>query len=185
MAYDNTVCCIFRDEKILLKFATRGIAKGKWVQPGGGVEEGESPEEGAVREVVEETGLKVALRDLRDHGTINFHLDGKKEIGIVGYLYSTTKFSGKARGTDEGRLRWFPVERLPWQKMFPGDVYWVPQILKRDGVKLKGDIWYGKDFCVLSKHTVESRKKTKHQPLTCTLHLSSQDSMPVPRQGQG
>ena len=33
----------------------------KWVQPGGHIEPGEAPEETAVREVFEETGLKVKL----------------------------------------------------------------------------------------------------------------------------
>lgn len=33
----------------------------KWVQPGGHIEENETPEEAAVREVYEETGLKVKL----------------------------------------------------------------------------------------------------------------------------
>lgn len=34
---------------------------GKWVQPGGHVEENEDPEEAALREVYEETGIKVKL----------------------------------------------------------------------------------------------------------------------------
>lgn len=33
----------------------------KWVQPGGHIEEDETPEEAAVREVYEETGLKIKL----------------------------------------------------------------------------------------------------------------------------
>ena len=33
----------------------------KWIQPGGHVEEGETPEEAALREVYEETGVKISL----------------------------------------------------------------------------------------------------------------------------
>ena len=33
----------------------------KWVQPGGHIEENETPEETAIREVYEETGLRVKL----------------------------------------------------------------------------------------------------------------------------
>ena len=34
----------------------------KWLQPGGHIEDGETPEEAAIREVYEETGLKITLK---------------------------------------------------------------------------------------------------------------------------
>lgn len=46
------------DKKILL---VRHKKFGKWVQPGGHIEENEFPEEAALREVFEETGIKVQL----------------------------------------------------------------------------------------------------------------------------
>ena len=45
------------DEGSLLLIKRRDVPL--WVLPGGGVEEGESPEEATVREVLEETGLQV------------------------------------------------------------------------------------------------------------------------------
>ena len=47
---------IIRDGKILLSHETRS---GWWLVPGGGIEEGETPEECCVREVEEETGYIV------------------------------------------------------------------------------------------------------------------------------
>jgi len=46
------------NKKILLVFHSKF---NRWVQPGGHIEEGEIPEETAVREVYEETGIRVKL----------------------------------------------------------------------------------------------------------------------------
>ena len=57
---------IFQNGKYLM-----GVRQdsGKWTEPGGHLEEGENPEEGAIREVREETGLSVARKDLKTLGT--------------------------------------------------------------------------------------------------------------------
>lgn len=51
-------------ERILLVKASRGFTKGMWNIPGGFVTYAETPEEGIVREMEEETGLKVRLEKL-------------------------------------------------------------------------------------------------------------------------
>ena len=49
-----------RDDRILLlKRATGSALAGQWFLPGGAVERGELPEEGARRELVEESGLEI------------------------------------------------------------------------------------------------------------------------------
>lgn len=52
---------IFRDGRYLM-----GVRQdnGKWTEPGGHLEKGESPEEGAIREVKEETGISLSKKDL-------------------------------------------------------------------------------------------------------------------------
>ena len=54
-----TLCIIYQDRKILLGMKKRGFGVGKWNGFGGHVEEAESIEEAAKREVFEEAGLKV------------------------------------------------------------------------------------------------------------------------------
>ena len=53
---DGSRAVIIRDNQILLSHET---VSGFWLIPGGGMEEGETPEECVVREVLEETGLIV------------------------------------------------------------------------------------------------------------------------------
>ncbi len=52
---------VFRDDKLLL---TRRQDFGVWCLPGGHVDEGESVAQAAIREMAEETGLEIQLRQL-------------------------------------------------------------------------------------------------------------------------
>ncbi|WP_405485799.1 NUDIX domain-containing protein [Nocardia sp. NBC_00511] len=55
-------CRIERDGAILLIRRAPGVfLTGRWELPGGGVEPGEQPEQAAVREAAEETGLAVTI----------------------------------------------------------------------------------------------------------------------------
>ncbi len=52
-----------------------------WFTPGGGLEAGESPRDGAVREVFEETGLQLSVDDLTGpvhEATVEFSLEGRR-----------------------------------------------------------------------------------------------------------
>ena len=64
----STLCYIEKDNKYLMLHRTKkknDINKDKWLGIGGKFEEGESPEECIVREVMEETGLKLNSYQLR------------------------------------------------------------------------------------------------------------------------
>ena len=51
---------VIKDSKVLLVKHNYGSANGKYLNPGGYLKEGEFPEDAAVREVFEETGIKIA-----------------------------------------------------------------------------------------------------------------------------
>lgn len=53
-----STCYLIREEKFLLHFHKK---HGKWLPPGGHLEENETPPEAARREVLEETGLEIAF----------------------------------------------------------------------------------------------------------------------------
>ncbi|MEV6066856.1 NUDIX hydrolase [Nocardia sp. NPDC052001] len=62
-------CRIERDGAVLLIRRAPGVfLAGRWELPGGGIEPGERPEQAAVREVCEETGLTVTVtRERAEH----------------------------------------------------------------------------------------------------------------------
>ncbi|MFC7481388.1 NUDIX hydrolase [Luedemannella flava] len=51
---------------LLVRLSTRSTEPGRWILPGGGIEHGENPAAAVVREVEEETGLRVRVRRPRD-----------------------------------------------------------------------------------------------------------------------
>ncbi|MFC1775094.1 NUDIX domain-containing protein [Nanoarchaeota archaeon] len=54
---------IFKDDEILLMHRKKK-SREYYVIPGGGIDEGETPEEAAIREIKEETNLDICLKEL-------------------------------------------------------------------------------------------------------------------------
>lgn len=129
---------IIKDGRLLLKYAGRGISKGYWNFLGGKIESWENPEQSAVREAFEETGLRI--RNLKQYAVLNFYLQGRKGIDFIVYFYATSSFSGKPRGTDEGRLRWFDIGNIPYDRMWDDDKYWMQLFF--EGRKFIGDFYF-------------------------------------------
>lgn len=113
--YENPVpaaCVVLIDDHNRLLLVKRGVApkKGMWCLPGGFVESGETPEQAAVRELHEETGLTGLINTLigvtTSPGTLY------KSILIIGYL--VTCFSGSTMaGDDASDVDFFNNDRLP------------------------------------------------------------------------
>jgi ADP-ribose pyrophosphatase YjhB (NUDIX family) len=107
--------------------------KGYWSLPGGLLETGETLEEGVVREVLEETGLRVEpveffglfQRILRDgRGRAEYHyLLADFVCKIVG---------GKLRpGDDVSRVEWAPRARLKEYKLTEGTLNVIEEAYRR------------------------------------------------------
>jgi 8-oxo-dGTP diphosphatase len=149
---DATICHIIQDGKLLLKKANSGISIGKWNGPGGKIERGETPEMNVVREVSEETGLRIV--NPASHGTIKFYMSGGGRLDFLVHVFSARRFTGKARSSEEGRVRWFDVAKIPYAKMWDDDRYWLPLVL--NGVKFDARFSYDRqnkrvvDFAIKS-----------------------------------
>lgn len=101
------------------------LYKGKWNGLGGKLSEEESPEECAVREVYEESGLKPT--HLKLSGILTFpKVDGENDWYI--YVYVCDKFGGKLKESKEGKLKWFETDKLLELHLWEGDNYFLPWI---------------------------------------------------------
>ena len=96
----------------------------KWIGIGGKFEEGESPEECAVREIREETGLCLPTDALRFRAVVTFLSD---EWGTEYMFLFTAAVPDESlsflSGTenDEGTLEWVPIEKVEDLTIWEGD----------------------------------------------------------------
>jgi len=85
------LCYLFKSNATLLQLKSKGkFGAGYWNAPGGKIEEGESPETAAAREVYEETGL--AVNSLRLHGELLFVFEEDEEYNQQVFVFSSNDF---------------------------------------------------------------------------------------------
>jgi len=152
MPIEASLCHIIQNRRLLLKKANRGISAGRWNGPGGKLERGETPTQNIVREVMEETSLRI-LNPLYQ-GRIEFYMNGQRNLDYLVHVFMVRRFSGRARSGEEGRVRWFDVEKIPYGRMWDDDRYWLPLLL--NGVRFSARFFYDRK----NNHVVDYEIKT-------------------------
>lgn len=108
--------------------------KGCWAFPGGFMNIDETAEQGAMRELCEETGLK--LEYLKQFGTFTaVNRDPRERVITIAY-YALAKKSDVKGGDDAAKAQWFPIEDVP-PLAFDHDY-----ILRKATEQLKKDIHF-------------------------------------------
>ena len=93
--------------------------EGCWTLPGGGLEFGESPEEAVIREVEEETGLKIRVTNVAGIDSLVVHRDHEDFQGIR-IIYHAEVTGGELRHELSGstdRCEWHQLQPFPEIKM--------------------------------------------------------------------
>ncbi|MDD7280428.1 MAG: 8-oxo-dGTP diphosphatase [Erysipelotrichaceae bacterium] len=123
----NTLCYIESGNNILMLNRNKkknDENQGKWIGVGGKLEPHESPDDCMIREVKEETGLKLIDYQLR--GIITFVLP-KWEDEIC-FLYSATQYEGTLKECNEGELQWIKKEDVFNLPLWQGDTYFLDDL---------------------------------------------------------
>ncbi|XP_045680941.1 oxidized purine nucleoside triphosphate hydrolase [Phyllostomus hastatus] len=123
-----TLVLVVQPERVLLGMKKRGFGAGRWNGFGGKVEEGETIEDGAKRELQEECG--VTADTLHKAGRIEFEFEGQPERMDV-HIFRADSVQGTPAESDEMRPQWFPLDRIPFADMWPDDSYWFPLLLQK------------------------------------------------------
>lgn len=117
---NTTLCYITRHDSYLMLHRVKkrnDPNQDKWIGIGGHLEEGESPEDGVLREVLEETGLR--LTRYRYRGIVTFVSD--RWEGEYMHLFTTDGFEGTLRECDEGNLEWIRKADFAAMPQWEGD----------------------------------------------------------------
>lgn len=104
----QAICGIVFDDKKakILLIKRRDIPV--WVLPGGGLDKGESPEEGVVRELLEETGYKTSImRKIAEYQPVN------KMTQRTHFFECRIEAGAAQTGAETKEVQFFPIESLP------------------------------------------------------------------------
>ena len=106
------------DRALLVRRATEPL-KGEWSVPGGALELGEKLRDGAAREALEETGLKVEVAEVLDvFDSIFTDADGRTQYHYVLIDFLCHLRAGEAAaGSDVSEVRWVTESDLAEMKL--------------------------------------------------------------------
>ncbi len=123
-----SLCYVKRGGRTLMLHRVKkknDIHEGKWNGLGGKAEPGESPEECALREVKEESGL--TIKNPKLCGILTFpKFDGDNDWLV--FAFTARQFSGRLIDCNEGRLEWIPDRRLLKLPLWEGDQHFLKWI---------------------------------------------------------
>lgn len=100
-------CCLIENGKIVITKYLQGNKIGYYDIPGGKIEEGETPEETAIREMKEETGMDVS--DLVKKGIFEVEYSNRKFIFDV---FIAKKYEGSPQNFEENTSEWIDIKSL-------------------------------------------------------------------------
>ncbi len=125
-----TLCYIMDDDKTLMLYRNKkenDYHEGKWNGLGGKLEQGETPEECAIREVFEESGLIVSDPEMK--GLITFPMFDEIDDWYV-WVFVFKKFNGDQIDSPEGTLEWIENKKLTQLNLWDGDKIFIPWLFQ-------------------------------------------------------
>ncbi|MFC4451393.1 8-oxo-dGTP diphosphatase [Halorussus aquaticus] len=150
---DATLCYVFDGNDVLFIEKKRGHGEGRYVGPGGKVENGESIAEGAIRETREETSIIVD--SVEKKGELEFYFAEEPFMQV--HVFRSDSYSGKPAESEEAIPVWLDATDLPYDEMWKADKHWLPHLI--EGTTFTGTFWYDEDGDDLHEYSLETDSK--------------------------
>ncbi|VWL84809.1 NUDIX hydrolase [Oceanivirga miroungae] len=127
----DTVVYLEKNDEVLMLLRNKkknDINEGKYIGVGGKIEKTETPYEGAIREVKEETGYTVNSLEYR--GLLSF-ISNNDDIQYI-FIFTSSDFSGNEIVCNEGTLEWVKKDKIMSLNIWEGDRYFLEKIVNND-----------------------------------------------------
>ena len=124
-----TICYIDNGREFLMLHRNKkpnDVHAGKWIGVGGKLERGETPQDCAAREILEEKGLK-AKPVLKGIITLP---EFTPDLDWYTYVFKVTEFEGELIDCNEGTLEWVPYDQVLSKPTWEGDHTFVEWLLE-------------------------------------------------------
>lgn len=146
--YSTTLCFLVTERKILLGMKKTGFGQGKYNGFGGKIQQGETVRHATVRELEEESGIKVKEEQLELVGTLDFIFPASPQLRHDVHIFLARIWQGQPVETEEMKPQWFLFSDIPYDEMWQDDLYWLPKVLA--GEKITGTVLFAdnnEDVC--------------------------------------
>lgn len=120
---------------ICLAMKKRGFGKGRYNGVGGKVEHGETIESAVKREAEEEIGVKAGV--LHKCAELTFIFPHQPSFDQLVHVYLTEDWQGEIQESEEMAPDWYKVDGIPYEMMWPDDIFWLPKVLNGESLKAR------------------------------------------------
>ena len=149
--FEVCVCYLLRDSEhgpeVLLGAKKFGIGAGNLVGPGGKLEPGESPTEAVIREVFEETSMRISAPTLV--GELDYPFPFKPSWSQKSWVFIAREWEGEPVESNELVPAWFATRSIPFDRMWNDAQYWLPGVLEL-GLSVRATFEFGEDLRTVS-----------------------------------
>lgn len=141
------------DRELLLAMKKKGFGAGRWNGVGGKLD----PQKGdksildtLIRETEEEIGVKI--KEFEKVALLTFLYPYYSEKKWDVHVFLARNWEGEPAESEEMTPKWFRLNEIPFDEMWPDDKFWLPEIL--EGKKLKAKFIF-EEGDVISGHNIK------------------------------
>ena len=146
-----TLLFLVKNNQILLAMKKRGFGVNRWNGVGGKPILNENILDTAIRETQEEIG--VTPKNISQVATLDFYFQDNPKLDQQVVVYLAKEWEGEPVETEEMNPKWFDIEKIPFDSMWPDDPYWLPLVLTNK--KIQAKFVLGENDIILEKEIHE------------------------------
>jgi 8-oxo-dGTP pyrophosphatase MutT (NUDIX family) len=128
------------EKELLLAMKKKGFGQGKWNGVGGKFDSKRDKDilGAAIREMEEEIGVEI--KSPEKMAILNFsypYLTNSEEREWQTHVFFAKEWEGIAKESEEMKPKWFKINEIPFNQMWPDDKFWLPKVLNGEKLKAK------------------------------------------------